>query len=402
MNLKYDLKETNFHSIFKDYNFDQRDVQILKDMASIVKPYTSEFLKGFYEHIFEFKHARIFISNQEIHSRHQSGIEQWFNNLFRGHYDQKYCSKLYNISETHVKISLPAHYVNAAFSYTRGFLRDVLIKEDKLFALPSLDKIIDINLDILTFTYNEGEQSKLVEDIFFLKNAVEKESIEPYVQPIFNAQTMKVEKYECLMRLFGSDSANAISVFPYLEIAKKIKLYKSMMEIMIDKSFALFHGTEQEFSVNLGYEDISNSDFREFIFEKIRNYSNPEKIIFEILETDFIEDFSIVKDFAASVRIFGCRLAIDDFGSGYSSMENILALKPEFIKIDASLIKNIDNSAQSKTIVKNIVNMAHELDTKTVAEYVHSKEVLDIVKELEVDFLQGFYLSEPMAWTRSS
>ncbi len=402
MNLKSDLKETNFHSIFKHYKFDQKDAQILKDIASIVKPYTSEFLKGFYEYIFEFEHARMFISNQEIHTRHQSGIEQWFNNLFCGQYDQKYCSKLHIISETHVNISLPAHYVNAAFSYTRGFLRDVLIKEDKLFALSSLDKLIDINLDILTFTYNEGEQSKLVEDIFFLKNAVEKESIEPYVQPIFNVQTMKVEKYECLMRLFGSDSANAISVFPYLETAKKIKLYKSMMEIMIDKSFALFHGTEQEFSVNLGYEDISNSDFREFIFEKIKNYSNPEKIIFEILETDFIEDFSIVKDFAAYVRTFGCRLAIDDFGSGYSSMENILALKPEFIKIDASLIKNIDNSAQSKTIVKNIVNMAHELDTKTVAEYVHSKEVLDIVKELEVDFLQGFYLSEPMAWTRTS
>jgi EAL domain-containing protein (putative c-di-GMP-specific phosphodiesterase class I) len=76
-------------------------------------------------------------------------------------------------------------------------------------------------------------------------------------------------------------------------------------------------------------------------------------------------------------------------------MENILKLKPEIIKIDGSLIKNINFSVESKTIVKNIVNMAKELNAKTVAEYVHSEEVLNIVKNMDIDFLQGFYLSEP-------
>ena len=76
-------------------------------------------------------------------------------------------------------------------------------------------------------------------------------------------------------------------------------------------------------------------------------------------------------------------------------MENILKLKPDIIKIDGSLIKDIDVSNESKIIVKNIINMAKELNAKTVAEYIHSKEVYDITLELGVDFLQGFYLGEP-------
>ena len=150
-----------------------------------------------------------------------------------------------------------------------------------------------------------------------------------------------------------------------------------------------------EFSINLCYEDIFNEPFRNYIYKKIENCSKAKNIIFEILESDFIEDFNIVKDFASKIRSYGCKIAIDDFGSGYSSMENILKLKPEIIKIDGSLIKNIDTSAESRAIVRNTVNMAKELNAVTVAEYVHSKEVFDVLQTMNVDFLQGFYLAEP-------
>ncbi|MBD3829979.1 MAG: EAL domain-containing protein, partial [Arcobacter sp.] len=165
-----------------------------------------------------------------------------------------------------------------------------------------------------------------------------------------------------------------------------------------DKTFALFSNQDIEFSINLSYEDIANEAFMKFLYEKINSYKNPKNIIFEILESDFIEDFSVVKEFTTYVRTKGCKIAIDDFGSGYSNMENILKLKPEIIKIDGSLIKNINLSEESKTIVKNIVNMAKELNAKTVAEYVHSKEVFDVVKNMNIDFLQGFYLSEPKSY----
>ena len=397
MDLKYKNNQ-NFKVILKHYKFTQEDALNLLAIRDIAIKNSDILLKGFYEFIFEFDHAKMFLHNKDIIKRHQEGIKQWFINLFCGEYNEIYFAKLNIISEVHVNIGLPAHYVNAAFSYVRDFIKGVLIKQKHYDSLRAVDKIIDINLDILTIAYREEEQTKLVEDIVLLKNSVENSDIEPYIQGIFDTKTLKLSKYECLMRLIDRKNNKVHSVFTYLNTSKKIKIYKDMMQIMIEKSINMFCGRGIEFSINLSYEDIENEVFRDYIYKKIENCPSSKNIIFEILESDFIEDFTIVESFASKVRESGCQIAIDDFGSGFSSMENILNLKPDIIKIDGSLIKNIDTSMQSRTIVKNIVNMAKDLNAKTVAEYVHSKEVLEIVQELEVDFAQGFYLAEPKAY----
>ncbi|MFA9372986.1 MAG: EAL domain-containing protein [Poseidonibacter sp.] len=388
----------NFKIILKHYKFTQEDALNLLAIRDIAIKNSDMLLRGFYEFIFEFDHAKMFLHNKDIINRHQEGIKQWFINLFCGEYDEVYFAKLNIISEVHVNIGLPAHYVNTAFSYVRDFIKDVLIKQKHYDSLRAVDKIIDINLDILTIAYREEEQTKLVEDIVLLKNSVENSDIEPYAQGIFDTKTLKLSKYECLMRLIDRKNNKVHSVFAYLNTSKKIKIYKDMMQIMIEKSINMFCGKGIEFSINLSYEDIENEVFRDYIYKKIKNCPSSKNIIFEILESDFIEDFTIVESFASKVRESGCQIAIDDFGSGFSSMENILNLKPDIIKIDGSLIKNIHTSLESRTIVKNIVNMAKDLNAKTVAEYVHSKEVLEIVQELEVDFAQGFYLAEPKAY----
>ena len=394
------INENDFNKVMKHYKFNSSDAKALNDIKSITSKYAEELLKGFYEFIFEFDHAKMFLHNNEILKRHEIGIKNWYLNLFCGKYDEIYFQKLNFISEIHVRIGLPAHYVNTAFSYVRRFVKDILIKENNLTSLSSWDKIIDINLDILTIAYREEEQSKLVDEILFLKNAVATNNIFPYFQPIFNSRTLEIEKYESLMRIKKADSDDVVSVFKYLDLSKKVKLYEEMMHLMFIKSLKIFCQKKFEFSLNLCYEDIENDEFRNFIYSKIKDCSTSNYIIFEILESDCIKDFSIVEEFASTVRKYGCRIAIDDFGSGYSSMENILKLKPEIIKIDGSLIKDIDTSVESKTIVKSIISMAKELNAKTVAEYVHSEEVFKTVKDLGVDFLQGFYLGKPQSFIR--
>ncbi len=215
------INEKDFNKILRHYKFTQADATALKSIKSIAKEYTKDLLEGFYKFILEFDHAKIFLHNKEILGRHEIGIENWYLNLFCGKYDENYFEKLNIISEIHVKIGLPAHYVNTAFSFVRGFVKDILIKEQKLEALSSWDKIIDINLDILTIAYREEEQTKMVEDIIFLKSAVEKGDIFPYKQAILNSKTLKIEKYECLMRIKNSQDDKIYSVFPYLEISKK-------------------------------------------------------------------------------------------------------------------------------------------------------------------------------------
>ena len=95
------------------------------------------------------------------------------------------------------------------------------------------------------------------------------------------------------------------------------------------------------------------------------------------------------------IKSFGCSVAIDDFGSGYSNFAHLLKLNPEYIKIDGSLIKNINTDKNSLIIVRTINSFAHDLGIKTVAEYVHSREVFEVLKSIGIDEFQGFYFGKP-------
>lgn len=100
-------------------------------------------------------------------------------------------------------------------------------------------------------------------------------------------------------------------------------------------------------------------------------------------------------NFIEQVKSYGAKIAIDDFGSGYSNFERLVELQVDFIKIDGSLIKNIDQNDDMKIIAKTVVNFAKALGVRTVAEYVHSEKVLNEVKALGVDYAQGFYIGKP-------
>lgn len=382
------------------YKFTKKDAVTLKKLRQLAENHLEEFIAGFYEFIFEFEHTKSFLSSNEALRNHKIKSKNWYLNLFCGEYDKKYFATLYKISEEHTEMHLPINYVIASLSYLRNFMRDILIKEKRYSDIVSFDKIIDINLDVLAIRTKEEEN--VLKEVFFLRKCIEEMAIEPYFQPIYCAKNLTHVKYETLMRLTDVDNQKICSVYPYLAIAKKINIYKQMTKIMVEKVLYKFYNIDIEFSINLCYEDIEDISFFTYMIEKIENFSHPKNITFEIVETDFVKDFSIVENFTYAVRKFGCKIAIDDFGSGFSSMENILKLKPNFIKIDGSLIKNLDTSSKSKIIVKSIVDMARGLDVKTIAEYVHSEAIKDIVSDLGIDYLQGFYLGEPKPYLLSS
>jgi len=387
--------KTHYKKIVQNYNFTQEDIENLEKASTFFSQYSQEFLKGFYQFIFNFEYAKKFINSDAVYDKHKDEIGKWYLNLFCGKYDDSYFHKLGIISEVHVKIGLPHHYVNAAFSYVRRFLKDVLIKENKFDFLSSVDKIIDINLDFLTVTYSKNEQAKLLEDIVFIRNCVSNDGVVPFFQPIFDAKTLHISKYESLMRLYKKEINQYASIFPYLQTAKDIKIYEKLTQIMIQKVFLQMESNAYEFSVNLDYEDLSNPKITKLLTDLMQTFPKTNRVIFEIVESEFIDDFSIVENFATQMRDYGVKIAIDDFGSGFSSMENILKLKPEIIKIDGTLIKNLDTNNDSKIFVRNIISMAKELNASCVAEYVHNKEICKICQELQIDYLQGFYLGEP-------
>jgi EAL domain-containing protein (putative c-di-GMP-specific phosphodiesterase class I) len=197
------------------------------------------------------------------------------------------------------------------------------------------------------------------------------------------------------MRVTNEKKTDIFSIAKFLNLSKEIKVYDSLSKLMIQKVFSIVKIEDIKVSINLSFLDIQNEDFIKYIMEELNSFKSPSYITFEILESDFIEDFTIVTNFTNSLKKLGCKVALDDFGSGYSNLENILMLKPDYIKIDGSLIKNINISKESEIIVQSVIDIAKKLGAKTVAEFVHNKEVLDKVILLEVDYIQGFYLGEP-------
>ena len=227
-----------------------------------------------------------------------------------------------------------------------------------------------------------------------LKKAIESDKIVPLFQPIVDTKTQKIVKYESLMRMVD-DNGLYIAPIHFLELSKKNKLYHKLTKIMIEKTFQRFKDLPYIVSINISVEDILNKEIYNFIMNKLKNSGIGKKIVFEIIESEGIENFEKVLEFINSVKEYGVRISIDDFGTGYSNFEYLMKLKVDYIKIDGSMIKNLDTDRNSQMVTQTIVSFAKKMNMQTVAEFVHSKNVYEKVKELEIDFSQGYYFGEP-------
>jgi EAL domain-containing protein (putative c-di-GMP-specific phosphodiesterase class I) len=225
-----------------------------------------------------------------------------------------------------------------------------------------------------------------------IKKAIEKDEVVPYFQPIFNDKG-EVTKYECLARIMSEDKA--ISPGMFLETSKNVRQYPKMAKVLIEKAFQRISHSDKSVSINLLARDMSDSDVSNYVLDKVKEYDVAKQVVLEILEDENIQELERVTIFLNRMRRMGVRVAIDDFGTGYSNFSYLLKLKPDYIKIDGSLIKNIDSDANSVAIVSAILTFSKKMGIKTIAEYIHSKEVYDKCKELGIDEFQGFYLGEP-------
>ena len=164
---------------------------------------------------------------------------------------------------------------------------------------------------------------------------------------------------------------------------------------MIHKAFEFFKDRDEAFSINLTKGDILSSSVKECLFEHIRQHQCANRVILEIVESEGIENFSEIAAFIHDVKHLGCQIAIDDFGTGYSNFAYLVKLDVNFIKIDGSLIKDIDENETSALMVETIVSFAQKMGYKTVAEFVDKLSVQEKLVALGVDFSQGYLFSKP-------
>ena len=151
------------HEIKLIYSFNDKDVENLKFLKSIMEANTKEFITGVYSFISNFEDFSKFLPNDEIRNRHQEKLKFWFLNMFSGEYNNDYLRRLKRIGEVHSDIKLPSHYVSATMNYIRNYIHSIILrnftdgdKKDSL--IESINKILDINLDIIISSYiDEGK-----------------------------------------------------------------------------------------------------------------------------------------------------------------------------------------------------------------------------------------------------
>ncbi|OZB81356.1 MAG: hypothetical protein B7X28_05150 [Halothiobacillus sp. 13-55-253] len=216
-----------------------------------------------------------------------------------------------------------------------------------------------------------------------------------YFQPIVDNKTQAVTKYEALIRMIDSDGM-VITPYQFLDVAKKTKLYSQLTRVMIDKVLEVFKESTVPVSINLSTEDLMNQELSEYLAQRLTETGMGHLLVFEILESEGVNNYEVVSAFIQRFKAKGCLFAIDDFGSGYSNFDHLIKLNMDILKIDGSLIRTLPHDRNSQIIVQHICDFAHEMGIRTVAEFVSNEAIYHQVCEIGIDDSQGYYFYPPL------
>lgn len=276
---------------------------------------------------------------------------------------------------------------------------------DKLFACAdiALKTAKSTNTSFLFYRQALDTQQRYEENIKWanvLTDALDNGRVVPFYQPIIDNKTGEIVKYEALVRLINAEG-EVITPHFFLDIAKKSRLHTRITKIILIRASEFLLANPTGVSINLSFEDILDQSVKDYI-DRIyaKNPTIFSRLCFELTESEGIQNFDIVSRFIKEMKQRGCQVAIDDFGTGYSNFDYLIRLDVDVLKIDGSLIRNIQQERNSRLIVENIVDFTRKMGIKTVAEFVESEALLTEVKRLKIDYSQGYYIGKPKPVTR--
>ena len=253
------------------------------------------------------------------------------------------------------------------------------------------------------------DSQKIQSEIFWisqLRRALDDDQFQLYFQPIAPVKKTKNRKkyFEVLVRM-KSEDGNIISPDEFMAVAERHNLSTRIDKWVIGNLFRLFREIPEDnrnnyqFSINLSGHSLGNKDLELFIereLEKLPNQSGT--LCFEITETAAIANLTSARRFIDKLRGKGCMFALDDFGSGLSSYAYLKNLNIDYLKIDGQFIKDIIEDSMSFAIVRSIHEIGHALGKKTVAEFVESKAIMDKLRVIGIDYVQGSYIGKQVTY----
>jgi diguanylate cyclase (GGDEF)-like protein/PAS domain S-box-containing protein len=219
-------------------------------------------------------------------------------------------------------------------------------------------------------------------------------------QPIVHIQTRRAEAYEVLVRMVD-DNGDLIMPGGFLPSAERFGLSVELDRWVIQKAIELLAGRRRQnpglrYSINLSGQTLNDPGVCDLIVEQLqRRRLDPAALTFEVTETVAITDMPRAEAFLMRLQAIGCRTALDDFGSGFSSFAYLKDLPVNEVKIDGRFVKNLAVSPLDQALVRAMNDIAHVLDKKTVAEFVEDEASFLLLRDYGVDYCQGYHLGQP-------
>ncbi|WP_418641189.1 EAL domain-containing protein [Sulfurimonas sp. ST-27] len=241
---------------------------------------------------------------------------------------------------------------------------------------------------------NHNKKNKrILDDIDY---ALQYNKVYSYLQPIYDVKQHKIIKYETLMRL-ERQNGEIVAPWYFLDVAKKTPLYHKLSLQMFTQVIQIAKKNPSlSFSFNISALDIQNSEFCEAIFTQAVQENIARQLTLEILESEEFDNFDALCKFIQKAKDARITIAMDDFGSGYSNLSNVIKLNLNYLKIDGSIVKYIASDIHYEKLFKNIINLAKELDLITIAEYIEDETIQNKAIELGIDMLQGYHIGKPL------
>jgi len=236
-----------------------------------------------------------------------------------------------------------------------------------------------------------------------LRHALDGDLMRLYVQPIHPiSQQQTVPGYEVLVRMLGDDG-RIIPPGAFMPAAERYDLASAIDRWVVGNFLAWVgdynrrrNGDIGNYSINLSAASLVEESFLAFVLDAIERHAvPPQNICFEITETSAIANLAKAVTFMQRLKVIGCKFALDDFGSGLSSFAYLKSLPVDYLKIDGVFVKDIANDPIARAMVASINTIGHEMGLETVAEFVENEAILEQLRELGVDYAQGYHLGRP-------
>ncbi|WP_299228268.1 EAL domain-containing protein [Sulfurihydrogenibium sp.] len=241
--------------------------------------------------------------------------------------------------------------------------------------------------------YSDGLEYRTDKILTDIKMAIEEKRLICYFQPIFDLETMKAIKFEALVRIISPERKIIVPNL-FLASIKNTYIYKELTKKIIEFNLSIVRTKKIKVSINLLSSDILDIEIINFLTSLNKDFTT--MITLEISETESIDDYGMLRENLQILKKAGYEIALDDFGSGFFSILQLIEFQLDYIKIDGQIIRKIDTDPISYAAAKAIKSLTKEINIKTIAEFVSNKEIYDKLKEIGIDYGQGFYFKEPL------